>query len=324
MKKWVCQKNKAHIFDEYDPDPEHPYYCTLDEDPLTGILKLEETNITVTPGDTKPEPEPPVIEITEEEEHEVGLCVIMMDASDSMTDIAFDGIPLTRLTLIANSAASGIFDLERLQNNSNAFVACFKFDDRVELMFVDTVANVIKRHKNITAFSQYLYNELIDMQQTPHGTDINKALQQAYTFIGQFLNKQLPGFPVKKYTPLVQRIFRYGSVDSVSVPNVRVLMYTDGRQYVVNGSMVLNPNPFQQKPINGLNHDILIAAFFGPENDPGCKELRNIVSNCPIHNIPQFFLFDDPAHIGDLKYLFRMASGASGFCPSCLKKQLSR
>ena len=250
--------------------------------------------------------------------------MIMMDASDSMTDIAFDGIDLTRLTLVANSAASGIFDLEHLQNNSNAFVACFKFDDRVELMFVDTVANVINRHKNIDAFSDYLYNELIQMQQTPHGTDINKALQQAYELVSQFLNKQMPGFPVKNYTPLVQRIFKYGSTDSISVPNIRVLMYTDGRQYVVNGSMVLNPNPFNQKPIVGLNHDILIAAFFGSENDPGSRELHNIVSNCPIHNIPQFFLFDDPAHIGDLKYLFRMASGASGFCPSCLKKQLTR
>jgi hypothetical protein len=138
------------------------------------------------------------------------------------------------------------------------------------------------------------------------------------------LSKQLQGFPVKNYTPMVQRIFKYQSVDSVSVPNVRVLMYTDGRQYVVNGSNVLNPNPFKQNQINDLNHDILIAAFFGLENDPGCKELKNIVSNCPIHNVPQFFLFNDPAYIGNLKYLFRMASGASGFCPRCLDKQLKR
>lgn len=319
MKKWVCQKNKEHVFDEYDPDPDHPYYCTLDDDPLTGILRLEDVG-KEEPVAPPPPPPPPIID----EDQEVGLCVIMMDASDSMTDIAFEGIPLTRLTLVANSAASGIFDLERLQNNSNAFVACFKFDDRVELMFVDTIANVIKKHQNITAFSQYLYKELIEMQQTPHGTDINKALQQAYSFISQFLSKQLHGFPVKNYTPMVQRIFKYDSVDSVSVPNVRVLLYTDGRQYVVNGSMVLNPNPFKQNVLSGLNHDILIAAYFGAESDPGCRELRNIVSSCPIHNIPQFFLFNDPAHIGNLKYLFRMASGASGFCPACLEKQLRR
>jgi len=323
MKKWVCQKNKKHIFDENDPDPEHPYYCTLDDDPLTGVLKYQEVDI-VEPEPT-PQPEPVVVKTDEEdEEQEVGLCVIMMDASDSMTDIAFDDIPLTRLTLVANSAASGIFDLERLQNNKNAFVACFKFDDRVELMFVDTVASIIQKHKTISVFAQYLYSELIEMQQTPHGTDINKALQQAYSFVSQFLSKQLPGFPVKNYTPLVQRIFKYQSVDSVAIPNVRVLMYTDGRQYVVNGSNVLNSNPFKQNKLNNLNHDILIAAFFGSENDPGSKDLKTLVSNCPIHNVPQFFLFDDPAYIGNLKYLFRMASGASGFCPRCLDKQLKR
>jgi hypothetical protein len=324
MKKWVCQKNKEHVFDEYDPDPDHPYYCTLDEYPLIGILRLEEADVKESEPEREPDPEPILTKEEEEEEREVGLCVIMMDASDSMTDIAFEGIPLTRLTLVANSASSGIFGLEKFQNNSNAFVACFKFDDRVELMFIDTIGNIIKRHKNITAFSKYLYNELIEMQQTPHGTDINKALQQAYIFINQFLNRQLQGFPIKNYTPIVQRIFKYGLEDSVSVPNVRVLMYTDGRQYVVNGSMVLNPNPFKQNVLNGLNHDVLIAAYFGAESDPGCKELRKIVSSCPIHNVPQFFLFNDPANIGNLNYLFRMASGASGFCPGCLEKQLKR
>jgi hypothetical protein len=73
-----------------------------------------------------------------------------------------------------------------------------------------------------------------------------------------------------------------------------------------------------------LNHDILIGAYFGQESDQGCAELKTLLSNCPIHNSPQFFLFDKPSNIGNLKYLFRMASGASGFCPKCLEKQLKR
>lgn len=311
MIKYVCQRNKAHVYDYTNT-----YYCTICP-PMEGILKETEVGNGIDPVTSPPTPPQPPPSLPDE----VGLCVIMMDASESMTDPAFDGIPLTRLTLVANSAASGIFDLERMMKNPNAFVACFKFDHRVELMFVDTVANLIKRYEKIEIFADYLYNELFKMLK---GTDINKALQQAHLYVTQFLNKQLEGFPVKAYTPMMQRIFKYNSVDAISVPNVRVLLYTDGMQYVSNGSKILNPNPFKQDPVPGLSHDVLIGAFFGPETDQGCKDLRSLVSNCPIHNIPQFFLFDNPAYVGDLKYLFRMASGASGFCPRCLENQLRR
>lgn len=318
MVKWVCQKVRTHVFDDTDN-----YYCTICK-PFEGVLKEEEVgNIATSPKPVeKPQPVAPVTVVSPPvEDQEVGLCIIMMDASSSMTEIAFKDIPLTRMTLVANCAASGIFDLERMQNNPNAYVACFKFDDRVELMFIDTVSNIIGRHKNIQNFAAYLYKELFEFRQ---GTDINKALLQAHSFVSQFLKKQLDGFPVKKYTPMLQRIFKFNSVESVSIPNVRVLLYTDGMQYVSKGSKVLNPNPFKQQLIEGLNHDILIGAYFGLSTDKGCNDLRNLVSNCPIHNIPQFFLFDNPANIGDLKYLFRMASGASGFCPRCLEKQPRR
>jgi hypothetical protein len=317
MKKWVCQKVRTHIFDDTDN-----YYCTICR-PYEGVLKEEEVADMAKVQEIKPRREEPVtvVQTPPQEDQEVGLCVILMDASSSMTDPAFEGIPLTRMTLVANCAASGIFDLERMQNNPNAYVACFKFDDRVELMFLDTVSNIIGKHKKIESFAAYLYNELFKFQQ---GTDINKALEQAHSFVSKFLRKQLDGFPVKKYTPMLQRILKFNSVDAVSIPNVRVLIYTDGMQYVAKGSKVLNPNPFKQQLIEELNHDILIGAYFGLDSDKGCKDLKNLVSNCPIHNIPQFFLFDDPARIGDLKYLFRMASGASGFCPRCLEKQLKR
>jgi hypothetical protein len=105
---------------------------------------------------------------------------------------------------------------------------------------------------------------------------------------------------------------------------VRVLIYTDGMQFDAGGNRILRPNPFTQYPLHGLNHDIVIGAFFGQEDDDGCKELQSLLSRCPIHDEPQFFLFDKPAKIGNLKYLFRMASGASGFCPKCLEKELYR
>ncbi len=253
---------------------------------------------------------------------EVALCIIIMDASASMTDPVFKGSPLTRMRLVSTTAASGIFDLERMQNNPYAFVAAFKFDDRLELMFIDTIANLIYRYdKDITKFANYIYDELFKMQQ---GTDINQALMYTYGFVDNFLKGQLTNFPLKKYRVMRQRVLKYGSSESVSIANVRVLIYTDGMQFDSIGNRILRPNPFTEHPLEGLNHDIVIGAFFGEENDDGCQELKSLLSRCPIHDEVQFFLFDKPAKIGNLKYLFRMASGASGFCPKCLEKELYR
>lgn len=252
---------------------------------------------------------------------EVGLSVILMDASASMTELVY-GSQVTKMKLVAITAASGIFDLERMQNNPNALVAAFKFDNRLELMFMDTVANLIVRFdRDVTRFANFIFQELEKFQQ---GTDINQALAHAHSFVDKFLKKQLNELPVSKYRVMMQRILKYGSAEAISIPNVRVLIYTDGMQFDSNGGKILRENPFIQYKLDGLNHDIVIGAFFGQETDDGCKELQGLLSKCPIHDELQFFLFDNPAKIGNLKYLFRMASGASGFCPKCLEKEMFR
>jgi Bacterial Ig domain len=252
---------------------------------------------------------------------EIGLSVLLMDASASMTDPISEQEQKTRMEQVAESAASGIFDLQRLQNNQDAWVTAFKFDDRVEKMFEESVAGLISRFdKDVNKFAAYIYDELYSMQQ---GTDINAALRKAYTYIDGFLQKKLD-FPVRNYIPMYQPIMRGDSASSIPIPNIRVMMYTDGRQYDTHGDRYLKPNPFLQPPA-GLNHDILIGAFFGRSSDEGCSELKDLLSNCPIHeDTKQFFLFDTPKKIDHMKHLFRMASGASGFCPLCLGKELRR
>lgn len=253
---------------------------------------------------------------------EVALCVILMDGSSSMIDPAFKGSPLTRMRLVATTAASGIFDLERMQNNPYAFIAAFKFDDRVQLMFVDTIANLIHRYqKDVSKFANYLHDELQMMQQ---GTDINMALGEAYSFVEKFIKGTLSSFPLKKYRVMMQRIFKHGGGESMSVANVRVLMYTDGMQFDASENRTLMPNPFAERQLEGINHDVVIGAYFGESDDEGSNDLQGLLSRCPIHDEPQFFLFDRPGKIGNLKFLFRMASGASGFCPKCLEKELTR
>lgn len=94
------------------------------------------------------------------------------------------------------------------------------------------------------------------------------------------------------------------------MPNIRVLIYTDGEDEVTGH---ITGNPFKNEEV-----DILMGAFFGQGEEPGCMALKNIVSKCPIHEVDQFFLINDPTRIQTLRKLFRMASGASGFCPVCL------
>lgn len=184
-----------------------------------------------------------------------------------------------------------------------------------------TISKLRSHSTDVTKFASYIYEELFKSQD---GADINGALRNAHEFVGKFLKGQLPDFVLQKYRVMVQRILQYGSAEAVTIPNVRVLIYTDGTQFVGQRRAAILPNPFVQYPLDGLNHDILIDAYLGQENDEGCKELRSLLSRCPIHNQHQFFLFDNPAKIGNLKYLFRMASRATGFCPKRLEKELYR
>jgi hypothetical protein len=391
VKKWVCQTDRSHIFDDPTPDYFCPYEHTegdfgiliyqdmpgprgeirvsinspsksqrfeegssvtilaeasIDDGVINKIEFLDDEkrisevssppfsytyqvfgqgthSLTVKAWDDQGRSEiskPVSIVITPQTTPEVGLCVILMDASASMTDPAFPDSPVSKMRLVAKSAANGIFDLKRMQNNPYAYITVFKFDDRVELILMETIEKLINRFDtDEKKFENYLYDELFKMQQ---GTDINQALLQAHSLVDKFLKGQLPNFPIKKYRPMMQRILTSNG-DSVFVPNIRVLIYTDGRQFA-HGTKTLHPNPFTQSPLEGLNHDIVIGAFFGKEDDEGCQDLKSILSKCPIHDELQFFLFDDPSRISSLKYLFRMASGASGFCPKDLDRELYR
>lgn len=310
---WVCDIDPSHQF----KSPTDDGYCP--SCPLWTGLLTKKTRLVPTTGTgpgpglgPRPGPAPG--------QQEVGLCVILMDASASMTDPVFEEDTETKIALVARSAAEGIFDLERLHNNQNAVIAAFKFDDRVEKMFVKSVGALIKDYdKDVNRFSDYLYEQLFKMQR---GTDINKALRVAHEYVGNFLQNRLNDFPVKNYTSMQQRILRAQTAESVSIPNVRVLIYTDGRQFVENGEKQLKANPFIQSPLPGLNHDVVIGAFLGKLKDDGCNELKSVLSECPRHDAAQFFLLDTHEKTRHMKHLFRMASGASGFCPMCLSQQL--
>ena len=253
---------------------------------------------------------------------DAGLCILLMDASGSMHDPAFPGSPLSKLRLIAVSAALGIFGkndssdpsksiagLQQLGKADSAYICGIKFDHRVEQMFFCSVQDLLAKYNDHEQFANYLYNELNEMR---GATDINGALRAADSFAQAFKNNSIPG--LTNYS-VMEHIVYTRSGETKNVPNIRVLMYTDGIQYTGTHSDPLY-NPFQHWDV-----DVLMGAFFGQHDQDGCSELRDILSKCPSHGFEQFFLLDHPSKTAQMRKLFRMASGASGFCPLCLPKE---
>ena len=257
---------------------------------------------------------------------EVGLCVLLMDASGSMAEEPYStSFPskyaakvestaymeregkLTKREVVTDAAALAIFDLKNLSKKENAYICAIKFDDNPVVMFTKTVAEIINEYKEPKFFAEYLYKELAALN---GGTNINSALNLAYSFVKKFIDGTVPG--MENCIANVQT--QWVGTKSIDIPNVRIMLYTDGDQLSHYGAIV---NPFK------ANHDeldLLIGAYIGNPADSGCQQLEQILSGCPIHQQKQFYVMDMPDKIATLRGLFRMASGTSGFCPYCIAK----
>jgi len=257
---------------------------------------------------------------------EVGLCVLLMDASGSMAEEPYStSFPskypakiesqayteregkLTKREVVTDAAAVAIFGLKNLSKKENAYICAIKFDNNPVVMFTKTVADIIEEYKDPKVFAEYLYKELASLN---GGTNINGALNLAYSFIKKFIDGTVPG--MENCIANVQT--QWVGTKSIDIPNVRIMLYTDGEQLQHYGDIV---NPFKA---NNDELDLLIGAYIGNPADSGCQQLENVVSDCPIHNKKQFYVMDAPQKIATLRGLFRMASGTSGFCPYCIEK----
>ncbi|MDL2312687.1 VWA domain-containing protein [Bacteroidales bacterium OttesenSCG-928-B11] len=257
---------------------------------------------------------------------EVGLCVLLMDASGSMAEEPYPTCfpskypakiesqayteregKLTKREVVTDAAALAIFGLRNLSKKENAYICAIKFDNNPVVMFTKTVAEIIEEYQDPKVFAEYLYKELSSLN---GGTNINGALNLAYNFVKKFIEGTVPG--MENCIANVQT--QWVGTKAIDIPNVRIMLYTDGEQLQHYGDII---NPFKA---NNDELDLLIGAYIGNPTDSGCKQLEHIVSNCPIHNQKQFYVMDTPQKIATLRGLFRMASGASGFCPYCIEK----
>lgn len=253
----------------------------------------------------------------------LGLCVLLMDASGSMFQPnAFEGSESNRAQLVAKAAAGGIMSLKGNSMAHQAYLAVYMFDHRVKPIFLKSLAEITTEFDTEAKLEQFLY---ATMENEMGGeTDINGALQMAHNLVSEFLNQEMKAFRKprgdKDYPIIIRPVTNRKTMQQVEVPNVRVFMYTDGIQYVDGESKALI-NPFKQGgglPNNQV--DILLGAFIGESLSEGCREIKAILSDCPEHDSMQFFLIETPEGVVELSGVFRMASGNSGFCKECIKK----
>lgn len=291
MPKYTCSNNSSHQFDSMTADG----FCPQPECYGVGFL-VEQT--VGSSSSTSFHPEAGA--------REIGLCILLMDSSGSMNETAFDSSPAKKDQLVAGSASGGIFELEQLSNKDDAYVIAVMFDTTNKVIFAGSIAEIFSKFGTAPEFSKFLSSNF-----TYGGTDINSALNFAKQIYDDFIQRG----DLSKYggpsnvKPVKQSVLTKSGEQKI-VPNVRVLIYTDGEDQV---SGKIHGNPFKNEEV-----DVLMGAFFGRGEESGCKELKGIVSKCPIHEFDQFFLINDPSRIQTMRKLFRMASGASGFCPMCL------
>ena len=299
-KIWICSSDSEHTFNS----PTTDLFCDKCP-PFSGVLMEMDSS------DTPTNSEPQVIK------KGVGLYVFLVDSSGSMfSENAFPSIAMSRAKLVSTQIAGAIFNMEDTTKKEDAYLFVLLFDHRLKpfINFMN-VEQVFKKYATAQELEKALFMEMETMK---GATDINLALQTAYLHANKFINGEMD--VLGKIEPMSHAIFNPQTGDDKIVPNIRCLIFTDGDQYTgENSSNTIERNPFSDFQFNGQYVNILMGAYHGAGSDRGCSELKNIISNCHIHNTPQFFLFDNASQIGDMYKLFRMASGPSGFCPTCLK-----
>ena len=246
---------------------------------------------------------------------ECGLCVLLLDSSESMfSDPAFNNYSLpsqygnkflNKAELLSKVVANSIFQLTVVNNSEDLYICAIKFDHRQSLIFNDNIKNIVDRHQTAEDFAKYIYDQLNEMKGEK---DINSVLTMAHSYIEKFKTGDIP--EIGNFAPIFHTQFLDYYNKSVSVPNIRTIIYTYGKQQKEYGAI--------QSPFSNGNLDLLIGAYFGENSDQGYSSLNEILGNCPLHGDRQLFVINQPQKLVALKLrgLFRMCS-ATGFCPKC-------
>lgn len=308
-KKWICSADSNHEFSQ----PSSDLFCTICP-PYSGVLMEVDgettggvTGVTGFTGGTGG--------TGGKVKKGVGLYIFLIDSSGSMFhENAFPNVPIKRAKLVSGQVASAIFEMENLSKKEDAYLFVMLFDHRLK-PFINfmSIKEVFDKYGDVKNLEKDLYSE---MESLNGATDINLALETAHHHAQRFIDGEID--VIGKVEPLVNSVYNTQTGDDMSIPNVRCLIFTDGNQYTGKGNEIIEGNPFDNFTYNERVVNILMGAFHGDSDSDGYNQLKGILSNCHIHNEPQFFHFSDATQTMRMRHLFRMGSGPGGFCEKCL------
>ena len=246
---------------------------------------------------------------------EVGLCLLVMDASGSMNEPIFPEMGNTsKADLVAAAAAGGIWDLQGAIRNADAIIAIVLFGEQAEFMqldgrnFILPVSEIITRFSSSGEFRKAI-SAAVSGFEHGGGTDLNSGLALAYRVFEDAKAGDLSAHGYRTPITLVQHTIP-SPQGQITVPNLRVMMYSDGEHTAASPLS----NPF-------LSDNLVMTAFFGKPEGKGVKQMRSLAGTCPVHKKEGYFpVHDFQRYKSTLRGLFRMASGHSGFCLHCLEE----
>jgi hypothetical protein len=286
-----------------------------------------------------------------------GLGVLVCDASHSMDNLAFpeERRDLTKLQLVVGAVQIAILAMHNLTDNDRAYIAIIAFGKRADLIndrqgrpFIRSVKSLLEEFGGLTAkkkataerenwenfedhekeirirevsslddfLIEQLHSDSIGLDRTQ--TNVNEALRLAFKIATSAISGSLREWGIEQRVALrLPAVRKPGQEASIEVPNVRVMIYSDGEHNVSPREIT---NPFTDlKPTS-----VLMSSFIGDEaaNDDarkGADQMLAIANTCPTHGHKGYFLVNTLARRSMLREVFHMASGASGFCRQCAK-----
>ena len=328
MKRYVCNNLQHPVqkhpkeYDEITQDgfcPDCPY----------GEGILLETEWDPQRPETEQDGQQPVID-------ELGLCVLVCDASFSMSEPAFRDGRVTKMEMVLRSAANGIVDNYQVSYPEKALIALIGFGGKVTLLrdpqglpFIKSLADIQKEFPTAQHLADFIRAQLAPNGEEPltdtidrNYTDISGALTLAHQMVECALKGDLSPFGfANRFTLLEHHSTRKRDSHQYNrIPNVRVLIYSDGKHYPSSG--VALANPFTED-LDKDQISVLMTGYFGDGGDAGADQMKSSACTCPIHETKGYFLINNSERYQTLRKLFRMASGTTGFCPICLREAIS-
>lgn len=260
-----------------------------------------------------------------------GLCILVCDVSASMDEAAFTNNPAPKLKLVVGAMQRAIAELQHMAKADTAYIAIVAFGRNAGIVkdpsgkpFFKSVSSIIaefgERAVDLPGYLYPYFKE--DKGKFGRGeTDITGALDHAREIVDCMMRRDLSPLGVNASAQLMEHtdiITQDGQ--QLSVPNIRVMIYSDG----AHGSRV---HPQLVNAFADLSPSPVMTAFIGDdEGGPlvkkGIDQMRSLANICPEHGQRGFFLINEPERHAVLRNLFRMASGASGFCEQCLNRDV--